>query len=90
MSQLFNNLKGGTYPTSLPVSLLYISSMVIGYRGLKYLEVSLSSPIQNTSGVITSLLLVIFFKEELPIPAYLAFGLIFAGILYLDMSVSRL
>ena len=69
----------------LPVSLLYISSMVIGYRGLKYLEVSLSSPIQNTSGVITSLLLVIFFKEELPIPAYLAFGLIFAGILVLSL-----
>ena len=69
----------------LPISLLYISSMVIGYKGLKYLDVSLSSPIQNTSGVITSLLLVIIFKEELPVPAYIAFALIFAGILMLSL-----
>lgn len=69
----------------LPVSLLYISSMVIGYRGLKYLEVSISSPIQNTSGVITSILLIIFFKEKLPAFAYLAFLLIFIGILILSL-----
>ena len=54
----------------LPVSLCYISSMVIGYRGLKYLELSICSPIQNTSGVITAILLLIFFKETLSLPAY--------------------
>jgi len=70
----------------LPVSLLYISSMVIGYRGLKYLEVSLSSPIQNTSGVITSLLLLLIFKETLPIPAYIAFAFIFIGIMFLSIT----
>ena len=64
----------------LPVSLCYISSMVIGYKGLKYIELSLSSPIQNTSGVITSLLLIIFFKELLPPLAYIAFILIFVSI----------
>ena len=64
----------------LPVSLCYISSMVIGYKGLKYIELSLSSPIQNTSGVITSLLLIIFFKELLPPLAYAAFILIFVSI----------
>ena len=69
----------------LPVSLLYISSMVIGYRGLKYLEVSISSPIQNTSGVITSILLIIFFKEKLPVLAYLAFLFIFIGLLILSL-----
>lgn len=69
----------------LPVSLLYISSMIIGYRGLKYLEVSISSPIQNTSGVITSILLIIFFKEKLPVFAYLAFLFIFIGILILSL-----
>ncbi|MBP3461286.1 MAG: EamA family transporter [Bacilli bacterium] len=69
----------------LPVSLLYISSMVIGYKGLRYLELSISSPIQNTSGVITSLLLVIFFKEILPITAYIAFILIFIGIFILSL-----
>ena len=63
----------------LPVSLCYIASMVIGYKGLKYLELSICSPIQNTSGVITAILLLIFFKETLSIPAYVAILLIFAS-----------
>ena len=65
----------------LPVSFCYILSMFIGYKGLRYIELSISSPVQNTSGVITSLLLVLFFKEILPGMAYLAFILIFIGIL---------
>ena len=65
----------------LPVSLCYISSMVIGYKGLKYIELSLSSPVQNTSGVITSILLIIFFKEILSPLAYFAFLLIFVSII---------
>ena len=69
----------------LPVSLCYISSMVIGYRGLKYLELSICSPIQNTSGVITAVLLLIFFKETLSLPAYVAFILIFIGIVMLSI-----
>ena len=47
----------------LPVSLCYIASMVIGYKGLKYLELSISSPIQNTSGVIVALLFISFIEE---------------------------
>ena len=69
----------------LPVSLCYISSMVIGYKGLRYLELSISSPIQNTSGVISSILLVIFFKEVLNLPTIIAFILIFIGILILSL-----
>ena len=49
----------------LPVSFFYIASMVIGYKGLRYIELSISSPIQNSSGVITALLLFIIFKEAL-------------------------
>ena len=64
----------------LPVSFCYILSMFIGYKGLKYIELSISSPVQNTSGVITSLLLVLFFREILPSMAYFAFILIFIGI----------
>jgi drug/metabolite transporter (DMT)-like permease len=45
----------------LPISLCYISSMVIGYKGLKYLELSIASPIQNSSGIITSFLLILIF-----------------------------
>ena len=65
----------------LPVSLCYISSMVIGYKGLKYLELSIVSPVENTSGVITSLLLILFFKEKYPIPVYIGIVLVFIGIM---------
>lgn len=69
----------------LPVSLCYIASMVIGYRGLKYLELSISSPIQNSSGVIVALLFIIFYKESYPFPFFIALALILAGILFLSM-----
>ncbi len=49
----------------LPVSLCYIVSMVVGYKGLKYINLSVSSPIQNSSGIITSILLCIIFKVSL-------------------------
>ena len=70
----------------LPVSFFYITSMVIGYKGLKYLELSISSPIQNTSGVITAFLLLIFFKETYNYPFYIASALIFIGIITLSLS----
>ena len=38
----------------LPVSIMYILSMTVGYFGLKYLELSVSSPIQNSSGAVVS------------------------------------
>ena len=62
----------------LPVSLCYIISMIIGYKGLKYIDLSISSPIQNSSGLITSLLLCIIFKTELSI--YEIIGLIIMAI----------
>ncbi len=65
----------------LPVSICYIASMVIGYKGLKFMELSLVSPIENTSGVITSLLLIIFFKEKLPLLAYFGILFVFLGII---------
>ena len=68
----------------LPVSLCYIFSMVIGYKGLQYIRLSISSPIQNTSGVISSILLVIFFKEVLNLPTIISFILIFIGIIILS------
>ena len=38
--------------TYLPVSLLYIASMALGYVGLRYIELSISSPICNASGAV--------------------------------------
>ena len=43
----------------LPVSLLYILSMVLGYVGLRYIELSISSPICNSSGAVVALACII-------------------------------
>lgn len=40
----------------LPVSLLYIFSMMLGYMGLRYIELSISSPICNSSGALVSVI----------------------------------
>ena len=45
--------------TYLPVSALYIGSMAIGYLGLRYIELSISSPICNSSGALVSVLTLI-------------------------------
>ena len=45
-------INGSIILTYLPVSLLYISSMTIGYIGLRYIELSISSPICNSSGAV--------------------------------------
>ena len=42
--------------TYLPVSLLYIVSMALGYIGLRYIELSISSPICNASGAVVAVL----------------------------------
>lgn len=51
--------------TYLPVSLLYISSMTIGYIGLRYIELSISSPICNCSGALVSIMCFFFLGERL-------------------------
>ena len=42
--------------TYLPVSLLYIGSMTLGYIGLRYIELSISSHICNSSGALVAVL----------------------------------
>lgn len=51
--------------TYLPASLLYIFAMVLGYVGLRYIQLSVSSPICNSSGAVASLLCFIFLDQRL-------------------------
>ena len=44
-----------------PASLSYIISMVIGYAGLRYLELSIISPVQNASGALSMVAMLIYF-----------------------------
>ena len=65
----------------LPVSLLYIISMAFSYFGMRFLEESISDPIENTSGAICSLLCVIFLKESLTPLSIVAILIIVVGVL---------
>ena len=47
--------------TYLPVSLLYIGSMAMGYLGLRYIELSISSPICNSSGALVAVITLCMF-----------------------------
>ena len=50
--------------TYLPVSLLYIGSMTLGYLGLRYIELSVSSPICNSSGALVAVMTLAFLGGE--------------------------
>ena len=47
-----------------PASLSYIISMVIGYAGLRYLELSIVSPVQNASGAFSAIAMIIWMMAK--------------------------
>lgn len=64
----------------LPVSALYIVSMAVGYIGLRYIELSVSSPICNSSGALVAILCIIT-GDKLAGPQYLAVALVCIGVI---------
>lgn len=69
-----------TMLTYLPVSLLYISSMTIGYVGLRFIELSISSPICNSSGALVSVICIITGMASLVHAQYAAIALVALGV----------
>lgn len=72
-----------------PVSFFYILSMIIGYIGLRYIELSISSPVQNSSGAVTAILLFIFFKQNLGWLEILAIIIISTGVFGIALLEKR-
>lgn len=64
----------------LPVAGLYILAMVLGYIGLRYIELSVSSPICNCSGSLALILCVLIFPligaEAIELDAFSIIGVI--------------
>lgn len=75
--------------TYLPVSLLYIFSMALGYIGLRYIELSVSSPICNTSGALVAVLSILMGKADMVPLQYVAVGLACVGVLGLGIVEAR-
>ncbi len=72
--------------TYLPVSLLYIFSMTLGYVGLRYIELSISSPICNSSGAIVAIATIaVSGIGDMHVFQLLAIGLVAAGVISLGV-----
>ena len=69
----------------LPVSVMYIASMTIGYFGLRYLELSISSPVQNASGAVACLLCLIFLGDTMDILTSTGVILVCLGVVVLGI-----
>ena len=74
-----------TMLTYLPVSLLYISSMTIGYVGLRFIELSISSPICNSSGALVSVICIITGAVLVNVQ-YVAIALVAVGVVGLGIA----
>ncbi len=73
--------------TYLPVSVLYISSMALGYVGLRYIELSISSPVCNASGAVVAVLSLIIGTAQMDHPLqYVAVALACAGVVGLGIA----
>lgn len=75
--------------TYLPASLLYILAMVLGYAGLRYIELSVSSPICNSSGAVAAVLCFVFLRETMTGLQLLAVALICLAVLLLSFLEKR-
>ena len=64
-----------------PVSLMYIISMAFSYFGMRFLEESISDPIENTAGVICVLLFAIFMGDEFHALTWIAIAVIAVGVI---------
>ena len=64
----------------LPVSLFYIISMAFSYFGMRFLEESISDPIENTAGVLCVVLFAVFMKDEFSILTWVAVAIIAIGV----------
>ncbi|MBE6777373.1 MAG: hypothetical protein E7542_04600 [Ruminococcaceae bacterium] len=76
----------------LPIAALYIFAMVLGYIGLRYIELSISSPICNSSGALAFILCVIFglaSTDDITISTIIGISMITIGIVALGFVEQR-
>ena len=65
----------------LPVALCYIISMVCSYFGVRFIEESISDPIENSSCAIVAILCAIFLHETYSVPAIASIAIIVIGLI---------
>lgn len=83
------DLQWGDLIRYLPASAFYISSMILGYVGLRYIELSISSPICNASGAVCALLCFVFLGQRLSVLQTAAVVLVCGGVILLGVVEAR-
>lgn len=64
-----------------PAILCYVSSMILGYIGLRYIMLSVSSPICNSSGAVACILCLIFLKQLPNTLSWIGIALVVIGVI---------
>lgn len=83
-------MNAGIILTYLPVSMLYIVSMAIGYLGLRYIELSISSPVCNSSGALVAVITLAADGADGFAPLQLiAVAVVAAGVVSLGITEAR-
>lgn len=91
-SLFYTDFKLFDFVRYLPVATLYILAMVMGYIGLRYIELSISSPICNSSGAMAFLLCLIFgifSTEDITTTTVIGIVMITVGIVALGFVEQR-
>lgn len=65
----------------LPATALYIISMILGYVGLRYVMLSVSSPICNSSGAVACILCLIFLRQVPDTLTWIGIALVTIGVI---------
>ena len=73
----------------LPVSAFYIVSMALSFFGMRFLEESISDPIENTSGAIAAVLCFIFLKQRISWISFVGIVLIIAGVIFIGITEAK-
>ncbi|MCL2496241.1 MAG: EamA family transporter [Clostridiales bacterium] len=72
-----------------PVAFLYILAMILGYAGLRYIELSVSSPICNSSGAVAAILCFFLLGQRMSSLQFFAVSVICTGIVLLSYLQKR-
>ena len=68
----------------LPASICYIVSMAVGYAGLRYIELSISSPVCNSSGAVAAILCAIVLGQRMDSIQFVGVVLVTLGVVGLE------
>lgn len=85
LSLFYTDFKPIDFLHYAPVAAIYLSAMVVGYAGLRYIELSVSSPICNSSGSLALVICVILGWASLDAPTIVGVVLISLGIIGLGV-----